>query len=63
MWGEYDKHPPEWKFQAGGGPKAKMPSVRGGGGGGYFLDYTIVKLFYYFIDFKLKESHKFIGSN
>ena len=25
--------------------------------------HTIVKLFYYFIDFKLKESHKFISSN
>ena len=45
-----------------GGLKQKCP--RGGGrGGGYFLDYTIVKLFYYFIDFKLKESHKFISSN
>ena len=45
-----------------GGLKQKCP--RGGGRGGeYFLDYTIVKLFYYFIDFKLKESHKFISSN
>ena len=62
LWEEYDKHPLEWKFQAGGGSKAKVPSWQGGGGG-YFLDYTIVKLFYYFIDFKLKESHKFISSN
>ena len=34
--GGYDKHPLEWKFQRGGGSKAKCPSF-GGGGYGYFL--------------------------
>ena len=30
--GRYDKHFLEWKFQQGGGSKAKVPSIRGGVG-------------------------------
>ena len=45
--------------------KQKWPLWGGGGEAGYayFPDYTIiiVKLFYSFIDFKLKETHKFIS--